>query len=166
MSDILLDFGKEKDGYEWRIVNDGVMGGLSRGKVSFDENSLIFSGRVSLENNGGFTSFRSPYKRFDLRASESIEIRYRSEGLDCAFQLNQNQRFWRPNHKVKLPVTDNEWKVVKMALTEMDEYQMGQKTGNKMSESAIRNTIRLGLITDSKKAGSFKIEIDYIKFSN
>lgn len=166
MTELSFDFGKAKSGSEWSIVNDGVMGGLSRGKVDFSNNSLIFSGEVSLENNGGFTSFRSPYRRFNLESFQYIEVRYRSEGLNCAFQLNQNQRFWRPNHKLSLPTTDNEWTTVKVALSELNEYQMGQKTGYKMSNTALRNTIRLGLITDSKSAGSFTIEIDYIKFFN
>ena len=28
---ILIDFGKEKKGRYWNVVNDGVMGGLSKG---------------------------------------------------------------------------------------------------------------------------------------
>ena len=39
----------------WNIVNDDVMGGISRSSLSMnDENNLIFSGYLSLENNGGF----------------------------------------------------------------------------------------------------------------
>ena len=43
----------------WNIVNDDVMGGISKSFLSInDENNLIFSGNVSLKNNGGFASTR------------------------------------------------------------------------------------------------------------
>lgn len=161
---LTYDFGKGKAGQEWMIVNDGVMGGLSRGKVAFTESSLIFSGSVSLENNGGFTSFRAPYGRYDLSEYDKVEIRYRSEGMDCALSFDQNSRFWRPNHKMPIPLTKNTWVTLDANLYELSEYQMGRQTGAKMTEADAKRTIRLGLITDSKKAGTFSLEIDYIKF--
>ena len=43
----------------WQIVNDSVMGGLSTSQAYEKDNSLIFTGNVSLENNGGFASIRT-----------------------------------------------------------------------------------------------------------
>ena len=43
----------------WSIVNDDVMGGISKSFLSINENeNLIFKGYLSLENNGGFASSR------------------------------------------------------------------------------------------------------------
>ncbi|OEK00872.1 hypothetical protein BFP97_04820 [Roseivirga sp. 4D4] len=160
----VFDFGEGKTGEEWMIVNDGVMGGLSRGKVEFNETTITFSGDVSLENNGGFTSFRSPYGLYDLSEYDKVEIKYRLDGLNCALSFDQNRRFWRPNHKMPLPSTDNIWMTLEANLYELSQYQMGRETGRRMSPYNAKNTIRLGIITDSKEAGSFKLEIDYIKF--
>ncbi len=47
----------EKDGEEldWRIVDDRVMGGRSRGKMAISADGILsFSGNLSLENNGDF----------------------------------------------------------------------------------------------------------------
>lgn len=44
----------------WTTVNDPVMGGRSTSKVTYDDDGLVFSGTVSLDNNGGFASARSP----------------------------------------------------------------------------------------------------------
>lgn len=44
----------------WTTVNDPVMGGRSTSRVTFGGGGLVFSGDVSLENNGGFASARSP----------------------------------------------------------------------------------------------------------
>ena len=44
----------------WTTVNDPVMGGKSTSRVAFSGGGLEFSGTLSLENNGGFASARSP----------------------------------------------------------------------------------------------------------
>ena len=45
-------------GTRWRVVSDRVMGGISDGRMTYEDiggrRSLCLRGRVSLENNGGF----------------------------------------------------------------------------------------------------------------
>lgn len=47
----------------WRFVTDGVMGGVSRGKLSFESSDDVdyarLTGDVSTANNGGFIQFRA-----------------------------------------------------------------------------------------------------------
>ena len=44
----------------WRIINDDVMGGISKSYISLnDENNMLFNGYLSLENRGGFASCRN-----------------------------------------------------------------------------------------------------------
>ena len=56
----LVDLGDAAAVAGWTTVNDPVMGGKSTSRVAFDNGGLTFSGTVSLENNGGFASARSP----------------------------------------------------------------------------------------------------------
>jgi hypothetical protein len=43
----------------WTAVNDAVMGGVSEGRMTrTPDGPLLFTGRVSLDNNGGFASVR------------------------------------------------------------------------------------------------------------
>ena len=51
----MIDFSNQEEGL-WRITNDGVMGGLSNGNMTFYSEQGIFSGDISLDNNGGFSS--------------------------------------------------------------------------------------------------------------
>lgn len=44
----------------WSVVNDTVMGGVSTGQLAMEDGLMIFSGVLSLDNNGGFASVRSP----------------------------------------------------------------------------------------------------------
>lgn len=57
---VLVDFGDAAEVAAWRTVNDPVMGGLSTSQVRFGEGGLVFSGTISLENDGGFASARGP----------------------------------------------------------------------------------------------------------
>ncbi len=45
----------------WISVDDTVMGGRSDSTVAWRDGALVFAGTVSLENNGGFSSARSPF---------------------------------------------------------------------------------------------------------
>ena len=57
---VLVDFGDKQNSSGWNVVNDGVMGGRSVGKVRLtDDGVMNFSGTLSLDNNGGFSSIRS-----------------------------------------------------------------------------------------------------------
>lgn len=56
----LFDFETSQSSDGWSVVNDTVMGGVSSGQVVLSDGSLIFSGELSLDNNGGFASLRGP----------------------------------------------------------------------------------------------------------
>ena len=52
----------------WRAIDDAVMGGVSSSAISYvPKGGAVFSGAVSLANNGGFASVRSP--SFALRGA-------------------------------------------------------------------------------------------------
>jgi uncharacterized surface protein with fasciclin (FAS1) repeats len=59
----LMDFAD--DSQRWRIVNDDVMGGISDSRFRIDGGKAVFTGRLSLENNGGFASVRSPPEQLE-----------------------------------------------------------------------------------------------------
>lgn len=56
----LVDFTEPGSVAGWSNVDDTVMGGVSASSATWEDGALVFSGTVSLENNGGFTSVVSP----------------------------------------------------------------------------------------------------------
>jgi hypothetical protein len=56
----VFDFGADGTADGWGVVNDTVMGGVSSGQLALTDGVLVFTGDLSLENNGGFASMRSP----------------------------------------------------------------------------------------------------------
>ncbi|WP_425391646.1 CIA30 family protein [Ekhidna sp.] len=158
----MIDFSSDKT-QDWYIINDGVMGGLSKGKALDTDDGVLFYGEVSLENNGGFSSYRSPWKEYDLRAFDQVSIRYRSEGIRKAFVMETDRRFYIPNFKVSLPGSDT-WVTETFRLSAFKQYRLGNPTGESFQPANKDEIIRIGFITDEKRSGEFKFEVDYIKF--
>lgn len=64
---ILFDFKDLSAATSWYGVNDTVMGGLSRSKLTISPLGYgIFSGHVSLANGGGFASVRCEFEHVNV----------------------------------------------------------------------------------------------------
>ena len=61
---VLAEFDSELSLDAWYVQNDTVMGGVSSSDLSWSDGDLIFSGNLSTDNNGGFTSMRGPILPF------------------------------------------------------------------------------------------------------
>jgi monofunctional biosynthetic peptidoglycan transglycosylase len=157
-----IDFGAEKDGRNWQIINDRVMGGISTGQAGLDDNSLLFVGRLSFENNGGFASLRSNRMRLDLSNANFVEIKYRLNGINFAFMFEQYARFWQPYYSYPLPTTDGEWVTKIIPVESLLETRMSDYTGQYFDKDSSRPFFRIGFISDDKKEERFELEIDYI----
>jgi monofunctional biosynthetic peptidoglycan transglycosylase len=142
-------------------VNDGVMGGLSRGgpKVT-DKHKLLFKGEISLENNGGFSSIRTRGKTLDLTAYDGLEIKVKGDGrmyyLTTRAGGNRMLAFWSPVQPPK-----GEWAVIRVAFDSFDATYFGKKIP--VMKLNTKNITSVGFMLYDKKAGPFAIEVEYIK---
>ncbi len=159
-----IDFGEQKDGQDWMIVNDGVMGGLSDSKAELRNNSLFFEGHISLENNGGFASLRKSGERLDISTFQKVNIRFKSKGRTFALRLTSSDSYWKPFFKQEFESTSDDWEILEFNLADFKEYTINGETGNKLIPETETKTFRLGIILFDKKEGPFEIEIDYIEF--
>lgn len=160
---LLFDFGQNKQGQDWRIINDTVMGGKSEAIVSFTSNTAILQGNLSLENNGGFSSFRSQFDDYDLSAYTHLKIRYNSHGRTFGIMLETSKFFFRPHYKYEIN-SGNKWETLTIPIKEFKQYRLGESTGEKIKENTFDDIIRIGCILLDKKQGEFKLEIDTIAF--
>lgn len=162
---LTLDFGKTPSQlHDWYAVNDGVMGGRSEGELTYTQESFIFKGYVSLENNGGFASIRSPYADYDLTPYRNIRIRFKSKGEKFALTLNPFRQYYLPNYKYKLEPNGEGWTELSIPLSDFEQHRMGEPMGAGLTSEMQGRIIRLGLIAYNKKAGPFELEVDYIAF--
>ena len=84
----------ENQKFSWQIVNDGVMGGLSKGNVEqTTENIMYFWGTLSLDNNGGFSTVRSGRVDFDLSNDLGLLLRVKGDGRTYEARLDSTATF-------------------------------------------------------------------------
>ena len=63
---LIFDFDHNTNLNDWKIIDDVVMGGKSNGKFTIDnDGNGVFSGDVSIENNGGFSSLRYQFNKIN-----------------------------------------------------------------------------------------------------
>lgn len=160
---LVIDFGENKTN-SWSVINDGVMGGLSEGKASYQDQSVLFEGSIRLENNGGFSSLKGPFSAKNLSAFKTVELRYRSKGIPMAFTLENSRAWYNTYYRMGLPSTAGEWEVITLQLKKFEGQRIGQATGKKMDAAFASEVLRMGLINDAKGPGDFEFELDYIHF--
>ena len=78
--------------------------------------------------------------------------------------LSNYKRFYKPKYKQGLPNTNNEWSTLTLKLDEFYKVRLGTKLEGAPSQEDLAEVIRLGLISDEKKASAFQLELDFIRF--
>lgn len=161
----IADFkASESEKFDWRIVNDGVMGGLSKGAIEVsDEDILTFSGNLSLENNGGFSSFRSGGVEMDLGSFDGLVTRVKGDGRTYQVRLYTEERYrgGRVSFSADFKTKKDTWAEVKVPFSDFKASWRGRSLPDrKFNPAEIRG---LGMLLADKKAGPFKLQVDWLR---
>jgi monofunctional biosynthetic peptidoglycan transglycosylase len=159
---VVVDF-TEGEGILWSIVNDGVMGGRSTSKISLtDERTALFTGFVSLENNGGFASTRAAFQSLDLSAYEGITLRVKGDGRRYQLRFRQDGTFDGVAYGVEFETTHGEWTEFDLPFETFQATFRGYvpRGSGPLDPTRIR---QMGILIGDKKEGPFALEIDWVK---
>ncbi|MFT7305657.1 MAG: NADH dehydrogenase [ubiquinone] 1 alpha subcomplex assembly factor 1 [Candidatus Azotimanducaceae bacterium] len=88
----IIDFQQIQELDNWVIVNDTVMGGRSRSRLDINDSYLSFSGILSLENNGGFSSIRRVYNGKAWSSDKPIQIQVKGDGREYQLRVRTKRR--------------------------------------------------------------------------
>lgn len=158
----LFDFSGPDSHAGWDAVNDGVMGGRSRGGPAPDQRALHFSGNLSLENNGGFSSIRHDLD-LDLSGFAGLRLRVRGDGRTYQVRLQTGSRYvGRPVSYIGLVETRaGEWIDVDVPFDSLRAGFRGRRLdGYTFDPAAIE---RIGLLLADKQPGSFSLHVKWIE---
>lgn len=158
----LLNYSVMKSNDKWRIVNDGVMGGLSSSSVSVNDDKIIFTGNVSLENNGGFASLRSPVKNYNFENFSGIEIKIKGGGKRYSISMKETSYFTGYFYTTTFETKKDEWMVVQLTFNQFKLYYYGREK-NSNDKIPLNNIKEISLLIGDKQEGRFQSSIDYIK---
>ena len=141
---------------QWRTINDTVMGGMSSGEMVLTDEGLRFQGRVSLENNGGFSSVRRLVSE-DLNNSLGIRVTLKGDGRSYQIRLRERQNFdgtaWR--HKFS---TDGATQVIEFVYPDFELVFRGRKIENAGSVNPVEIK-QIGFLISDRIEGEFSLSI-------
>jgi monofunctional biosynthetic peptidoglycan transglycosylase len=146
----IVDFS-DPGGASWTIVNDGVMGGRSSSDLELtDDGTAVFSGSVSLANNGGFASVRARFRSLDLSALEGVVLRVRGDGRRYDLRFRMDGGF------------AGEWTEIRLPFVGFQPSFRGwvPPGSGPLDPSRIR---QMGILIGDKKEGPFRLEIEWIR---
>ena len=145
---------------EWSVINDGVMGGVSTSSVRVVNGVLVFSGRVRLENNGGFASNRSSASKYDLTAFDGIALRARGDGKKYGLNISTASA-GRVLYRATFQTTQNEWQEIRIPFSSLIPTRFGNAlSGPDFDAKTIES---FGFIIANKRAEEFRLEVDWIR---
>lgn len=155
---------EEADSLGWRVVDDGVMGGLSKGKIEISKDGVLtFSGKLSLENNGGFSSLRTGDLKLNLSGADGLVARVKGDGRAYQIRFSTDARFRgrEISFMAGFETKKDEWIEIKVPFERFSGSFRGMSLKKeKFNPGKIR---RIGLLLGDKKAGPFELQVDWIR---
>jgi monofunctional biosynthetic peptidoglycan transglycosylase len=162
---VLFEFGKPDAAKQWQAVNDGVMGGRSDGRFKMtDSKTMEFFGTLSLENNGGFASVRSRPTTVNLKSGDSIAARVRGDGREYTMNLYMPRGSGGYSFRQTFKTKKDEWIEVSFPVDTFVATYRGRVFRDQKIDPSKVNSV--GFLLGDKKAGPFKLELEWIKVTN
>jgi NADH dehydrogenase [ubiquinone] 1 alpha subcomplex assembly factor 1 len=144
---------------EWRVVNDGVMGGVSRSAlVLTNKGHGHFYGHVSLANNGGFASVQLNTNIKRAKDQQFVVLRVKGDGKRYEFRmkgaLSQRESYVYPF------ATSGEWETIKLAIGDFYPQFRGQKLN--LPNFNFDTIAQMSFLIANKQEEDFELLVDWI----
>lgn len=163
LSDIGIDANEMA---RWLVVNDGVMGGISKSGLAYnDEGWMTFRGDVSLDRNGGFCSTRLPIDpELELATTQSVRARVRGDGKTYVLTL------FRPgtqsgSWEQRFETTKGEWQTIELPVDKFKYAYYGPRMPWTWGrDDKPRHAVgAVGFLIADKQEGPFALDVAWIK---
>lgn len=156
---LIVDFSKKSFPSGWEIEDDVVMGGRSKGGFTInDDGHAVFSGDVSLENNGGFSSVQYYFDPVDVSPYRTVCLRVKGDGKTYQF-LVEADRGARHYYVYEFQ-TGHAWQTIEVPLADMVAAYRGDRL--RIPNFSAQTIAMVRFLIGNKKAESFRLEIDAI----
>ena len=165
--DPLIDFANPAEADRWRVVNDGVMGGHSEGRVAFEGDAMTFSGEI-VTDGGGFSSVRRSLVPGDLAGATGVTLRVRHGGRGHRLLLRDGTRVsWGGEVMFAAPLPapaegePGDWHEVTVSFDDLDASFHGRDASEAGAfDPADANEI--GLILSDGVDGPFELSVAWM----
>jgi hypothetical protein len=156
---LLVQFSREAGLQGWQVEDDVVMGGRSQGHLAINEaGNAVFSGEVSLENNGGFSSVQCDVAPVDASSYRTIALGLKGDGKRYQLRVDSTKDA-RHSYAYDFQ-TSGDWEVVEIPIAEMYAIHHGDRLD--LPNYPGKRLARMQILIGNGVAESFQLEIDRI----
>lgn len=159
---LMIDLTQPNEHQQWRATNDNVMGGISEGGFSFDGKAGLFSGELSLENNGGFSSVNRPVE-LPSGSVNQVEIEFIGDGRPYQLRLTTWKNGYRTNYKHDFSTIKGQKLSKVFNLNDFQAVYRGRLLDD-APELVASDIKQIGLLIADKQAGPFSLSLIEIRF--
>jgi monofunctional biosynthetic peptidoglycan transglycosylase len=146
----------------WYNVDDNVMGGVSSSTVMINDLGILsFSGKMSLENNGGFSSIRSEWSPINLYDADGLLIRVAGDGKTYRLRIQSAATGSEIAYNAIFETDPDSWNIVYIPFDSMvPTYRGFIMDVGKLDKSSIGS---FGFMLSDKQPGEFELQVDWIR---
>jgi hypothetical protein len=155
--------GNQENANDWRITNDGVMGGRSQGYITLKQDHGLFTGNISLDNNGGFSAMFTPIQALNKNTNK-VTVNIQGDGQTYQLRMIMYINGYRISYNKTVATQKGIRQSITYQLSEFVATFRGRNIPNapKLTAEKIRE---VGVLMTKKKAGPFSIAIYEISFN-
>ncbi len=157
----ISDFNGGNGEPEWFSVDDSVMGGISKGKTEVKGGTMMFSGDLSLKNDGGFSSIRTAGK-YDFSGKSGFVLRVKGDGRTYKMRIETDARHngSEIGYQVDFSTEEGKYIEVKVPFTSFEPGWRGEElNGPPLDLSKVEE---IGIVLADGKEGPFALEVDWL----
>jgi monofunctional biosynthetic peptidoglycan transglycosylase len=143
----------------WQPINDGVMGGVSSSSAQLTAaGTLVFSGTVSLENNGGFASIRSSGAAGPSPAARGITLTVHGDGKRYKLNLRTSGAFDSVQYQAAFDTRADKWETIRIPFGEFRPVFRGRAVTDAPPLDP-QHIVSVGFLISNRQTGPFRLEI-------
>jgi monofunctional biosynthetic peptidoglycan transglycosylase len=156
----IFAFGEREPG--WYTLDDNVMGGVSNSTVEITDTGILsFSGNMSLENNGGFSSVRSEWYPINLTNADGVLLRVLGDGKLYRLRIRSESTGNSIAYNANFETTPENWNLVYIPFSSMVPTYFGNIVD--VGRLDTRNIGSFGFMLSDKQPGEFDLQVDWIR---
>lgn len=153
----MISFTEQKNTDNWRITNDDVMGGKSEGCFLLEQNKGVFTGCISLANNGGFSSAFQKLNSLHKNL-KTVTLDVEGDGLTYQLRMIINLDSYRLAYKHDFNTVVGQRETLTFALADFHASFRGRIIANAPVLQS-EDIQQVGFLVTRKVAGRFSLSI-------
>lgn len=157
----MINLFKIQDSDSWQSVNDVVMGGVSKSQLTHVDQLAVFSGYVSMENNGGFASVKRRVCVSAVNQESVLHIRVMGDGKRYQLRLKQSSQPNSPAYGAGFCTQANIWQQFEFRLSDFKATLRGKRLTD-APPLWWSDITQLGFLIADRQQGEFCLLIDSI----